>query len=82
MKAQIIEGNFALVPAPNVSQQWVVDDGALTGTVYQRMTGAAVVNDGVVCEVYMTRASAEQALNPAVQAARAEARARSGAWWD
>lgn len=79
----IVEGNFALVPGPNASQKWVVDDGALTGTVYQRVTGgAAIVNDGVIAEVYVTRAHAEQALDPAVRAAREAAKDRSGARWD
>lgn len=59
---EIVEGTFALVAAPNASSKWVVDDGALTATVYLRVEGAAIVNDGTVAEVYHTRAFAEQAV--------------------
>jgi hypothetical protein len=81
-KLTIVEGNFALVPGGNCTQKWVVDDGSITGTVYQRVTGAATVtSDGIVIDVYQTREAAEQAIDPKIQAARELAKIRSGAEW-
>ena len=78
----IVEGNFALVPVVNSSEKWVVDDGSLTGAVHQRVAGAATVtNDGIVIEVYTSREHAEKAIDPKIQVAREDAKARSGAWW-
>jgi hypothetical protein len=77
----ILEGHFAQIPAGNCAQKWVVDDGALTVHVYQRVTGAAVVVDDRIVGVYLTRAAAERAIDPVYQEALALAKHRSGAEW-
>lgn len=83
-KLTIIEGNFARIPAANCTDRWVVDDGNLSGTVYQRVTGAALVmDDGSIVDdgVFVSREAAERAIDPKHQAALEEAKRRSGAYW-
>jgi hypothetical protein len=78
----ILEGDFALVPAPNASQRWVEDDEALPH-VYQRVEGGAAIalEDGTILDVYVTLKAARDALGPAIKAARDDAKRRSGAEW-
>lgn len=83
-KLTIIEGNFARIPAANCTDRWVVDNGDLSGAVYQRVTGAALVmDDGRIAPdgVFASREAAERAIDPKHQAALDEAKRRSGAYW-
>lgn len=79
----IVEGNYVLTWGPNRSDLWLADDGAATEVrVRQRVTnGAALVVDGRIVDMFLTREGAERSLDPEYQAALNEAKRRSGVEW-
>lgn len=76
----ITAGTFALIPAGNCSEKWIIDNGEVTAHVYKRVDGfATVAPHGEVVDVYTSKKAAENAIDPDYQSRINSAMFRSGA---